>query len=41
MRKRNDHLGGVIFDLMAKGIFIGLGLILAFSLAFESVWVQR
>lgn len=41
MRKRNDHLGGVIFDLLIKGVFIGLGLIWIFSLAFESVWVQR
>jgi hypothetical protein len=41
MRKRDEHLGGAIFDLLMRGVMMGLGLILAFSLAFESVWVSR
>jgi hypothetical protein len=41
MRNRNVHAGGLIFDLLIKGIFMGLGLIWVFSLAFESVWVQQ
>lgn len=41
MRKRDDHLGGLIFDLIAKGLLMGLILLLMFSLAFESVWVQQ
>lgn len=41
MRKRDDHLGGLIFDLFMKGLLMGMILILVFSLAFESVWVQQ
>lgn len=41
MRRKQEPLAGVIFDLMVKGIFFGIGLIWVFSLAFESVWVQQ
>ena len=39
MRKRNGHMAGTILDLVAKGIFIGLGILAVAFSVYEWMWI--